>query len=115
MVVLEYRDKLKDRIKDLLEGNIELDEDRLSNEVAFFADKSSIDEEIVRLKSHIKQFKSILDEEDSIGRKLDFLIQELNREINTIGSKANDIVIAKYVVEVKAELEKIREQVQNIE
>ena len=72
MVVLEYRDKLKDRIKDLLEGNIELDEDRLSNEVAFFADKSSIDEEIVRLKSHIKQFKSILDEEDSIGRKLDF-------------------------------------------
>lgn len=115
MIVLEYRDKLRERIKDLLENNASLDEERLSNEVAFFADKSSIDEEIVRLKSHIKQFKSILDEEDPIGRKLDFLIQELNREINTIGSKANDIVISKCVVNLKAELEKIREQVQNIE
>ena len=115
MIVLEYRDKLRERIKDLLDNNASLDEERLSNEVAFFADKSSIDEEIVRLKSHIKQFKSILDEEDPIGRKLDFLIQELNREINTIGSKANDIIISKCVVNLKAELEKIREQVQNIE
>lgn len=115
MIVLEYKDKLRERIKDLLDNNASLDEERLSNEVAFFADKSSIDEEIVRLKSHIKQFKSILDEEDPIGRKLDFLIQELNREINTIGSKANDIIISKCVVNLKAELEKIREQVQNIE
>lgn len=114
-VVIEYRDKLKERINELLDINVHIDEDRLSNEVAIFADKSSIDEEIVRLKSHIKQFISILDEDDAIGRKLDFLIQEFNREINTIGSKANDIIISKYVVELKSELEKIREQVQNIE
>ena len=114
-VVMEHKEKLRERINELLDNSVAIDEDRLSNEVAFFADKSSIDEEIVRLKSHIKQFKSILDEEDSVGRKLDFLIQEFNREINTIGSKANDIIISKYVVELKAELEKIREQVQNIE
>lgn len=114
-VVIEYKEKLRERINNLLEDNIVLDEERLSNEIVFFADKSSIDEELVRLSSHIKQFKDILNEEDSIGRKLDFLIQELNREINTIGSKANDIVITKYVVELKAELEKVREQIQNIE
>lgn len=114
-VVLDYKLKLKERIKNLLEDNIVLDEDRFSNEVAFFADKSSIDEEIVRIYSHIKQFRSIMEEDDSVGRKLDFLIQEFNRETNTIGSKANDITISKYVVELKAELEKIREQIQNIE
>ena len=114
-LVIEYKDKLKDRIDELLDHNVSIDEERLSSEVAIFADKSSIDEEIVRLKSHIKQFISILEEEDSVGRKLDFLIQEFNREINTIGSKANDIIISKNVVELKAELEKIREQVQNIE
>ncbi len=114
-VVTEYREKLNDRISELLDSNITIDEERLSNEVAIFADKSSIDEEIVRLKSHINQFKNILDEDDTVGRKLDFLIQEFNREINTIGSKSNDITISKYVVELKAELEKIREQVQNIE
>lgn len=114
-VVTEYKEKLKDRIKDLLDNNISLDEDRINSEVAFFADKSSIDEEIVRLKSHIKQFNTILEENEPIGRKLDFLIQELNREINTIGSKANDVVISKFVVELKSELEKVREQVQNIE
>lgn len=114
-VVIEHRDKLRERIDELLDSNLAIDEERLSAEVAIFADKSSIDEELVRLKSHIKQFKSILDEDDAIGRKLDFLIQEFNREINTIGSKANDIIISKYVVELKAELEKIREQVQNIE
>lgn len=80
-----------------------------------FADRSNINEEIVRLRSHIKQFYSILDEEGSVGRKLDFLTQELNRETNTIGSKANDIQISQYVVEIKSEIEKIREQVQNIE
>lgn len=115
LVVEEHRDKLRERINELLENSVGIDEDRLSNEVAFLADKSSIDEEIVRLKSHIKQFRSILQENDSVGRKLDFLIQEFNREINTIGSKANDIVISNSVVELKAELEKIREQVQNIE
>lgn len=114
-VVQDYRDKLRERITSLLDDNIILDEERLTNEVVFFADKSSIDEELVRLGSHIKQFRSILDEDESIGRKLDFLIQEFNREINTIGSKANDITITKYVVELKAELEKIREQIQNIE
>lgn len=114
-VVLEYKDKLNDRIKELLDENISLDEEKLSNEVAFFADRSNIDEEIVRLKSHIKQFYSILEEEDSIGRKLDFLIQELNREVNTIGSKANDEDISRIIVELKSELEKIREQIQNIE
>lgn len=114
-VVIEYKEKLKERIQDLLDNNISLDEDKISSEVAFFADKSSIDEEIVRLKSHIKQFYNILGESDPIGRKLDFLIQELNREINTIGSKANDVIISKYVVELKSELEKVREQIQNIE
>lgn len=114
-VVLEYKEKLRDRINELLDNSLAIDEERLSTEVAIFADKSSIDEEIVRLESHIKQFKNILEEEDSVGRKLDFLIQEFNREINTIGSKANDIVISKHVVDLKAELEKIREQVQNIE
>lgn len=114
-VVIEYKDKLKERIIDLLDNNISLDEDKINSEIAFFADKSSIDEEIVRLKSHIKQFHNILEENDPIGRKLDFLIQELNREINTIGSKANDVIISKYVVELKSELEKIREQIQNIE
>lgn len=114
LVVIEYKDKLRDRIKELLDKNIVLDEERLSNEVAFFADKSSIDEELVRLKSHIIQFKKII-EEDIVGRKLDFLIQEFNREVNTIGSKANDIIISNQVVELKSELEKIREQIQNIE
>lgn len=115
LVVLEYKEKLQERIRTLIDDRTVLDEDKLNNEVVFFADKSSIDEEIVRLASHIKQFREILNEEDSIGRKLDFLIQELNREINTIGSKANDIIISKYVVELKAELEKVREQIQNIE
>lgn len=114
-IVLEYKSRLSQRIKELLDNNTLLDEDRLNNEVAFFADKSSIDEEIVRIKSHIIQFRSILDEENTVGRKLDFLIQELNREINTIGSKANDETITKQVIELKAELEKIREQIQNIE
>ena len=114
-VVVEYQEKLKERITDLIHNSISLDEDKINSEVAFFADKSSIDEEIVRLHSHIKQFYTILEEKEPIGRKLDFLIQELNREINTIGSKANDVVISKYVVELKSELEKIREQIQNIE
>ncbi|NLN14163.1 MAG: YicC family protein [Tissierellia bacterium] len=115
LVVEEYRDKLRERISELLDDSLEIDEDRLSIEVAIFADKCSIDEEIVRLRSHIKQFKSILEEDNPVGRKLDFLVQEFNREINTIGSKANDMEISKYVVDLKAEVEKIREQIQNIE
>ena len=114
-VVIEYKDKLTERIRELIDNNLSLDQDKINSEVAFIADKSSIDEEIVRLKSHIKQFYNILEENEPIGRKLDFLIQELNREINTIGSKANDVIISKYVVELKSELEKIREQIQNIE
>jgi len=115
LVVLEYKGKLRERIGELLDKDINIDEDRIASEVAIFADKSNINEEIVRLKSHVKQFLSILNEKDAIGRKLDFLIQEMNREINTIGSKANDMLIAQNVVEIKSELEKIREQVQNIE
>ncbi len=115
LVVLEYKGKLKERISELLDKDINIDEDRIASEVAIFADKSNINEEIVRLKSHVKQFLSILNEKDAIGRKLDFLIQEMNREINTIGSKANDMLISQNVVEIKSELEKIREQVQNIE
>lgn len=114
-VVIEYKKKLNDRISELVDNDTVLDKERLNNEVAFFADKASIDEELVRLKSHIKQLKLILEEEDSIGRKLDFLIQEFNREINTIGSKSGDVLITSYVVELKSEVEKIREQVQNIE
>ncbi len=114
-VVLEYKEKLNARIKELLDSTIVIDENRLATEVAFFADKSSIDEELVRFDSHIEQLKSTLNENDSIGRKLDFLLQEVNREVNTIGSKANHLVITNHVVKIKSELEKIREQVQNIE
>lgn len=115
LVVIEYKDKLKSRISDLLDSNINIDEEKLSHEVAYFADKSNINEEIIRLASHISQFRNILKEEDTVGRKLDFLIQEMNREINTIGSKANDIEISSAVVDIKSEIEKIREQVQNVE
>lgn len=114
-VVIEYKNKLNDRISELIDNDTILDKERLNNEVAFFADKASIDEEIVRLKSHIKQLELILEEDGSIGRKLDFLIQEFNREINTIGSKSSDVTITGYVVELKSEIEKIREQIQNIE
>lgn len=115
LVVLEYKNKLRERIKELLEGDFDIEEEKLSSEVAFFADKSDITEEITRLKSHIKQFLDSLELEGVVGRKLDFIIQEMNREVNTIGSKANDLHICNYVVDIKSELEKIREQVQNIE
>jgi uncharacterized protein (TIGR00255 family) len=114
-VVLEYKEKLKDRIHELLEDSVEVDENRLSMEIAVIADKCSITEEIVRLNSHVDQLKKTLQESHTVGRKLDFLIQEMNREINTIGSKSNDLEITNYVVDIKSELEKIREQVQNIE
>ncbi|SHJ12853.1 TIGR00255 family protein [Geosporobacter subterraneus DSM 17957] len=114
-VVLEYKEKLRERINELLEDSIQLDESRLNTEVVIYADKSSITEEIVRLNSHIYQLKKALKENQPVGRKLDFLIQEMNREVNTIGSKSNDLEIVNHVVELKSELEKIREQVQNIE
>lgn len=113
-VVEEYRQKLTDRIAVLL-GDVTVDETRLANEVAFFADRASIEEELVRLNSHFEQFEHALRLKEPIGRKLDFLIQEMNREINTIGSKANDLAISRSVVNGKSELEKVREQVQNIE
>ncbi len=115
-VVAEYQAKLSERLNNLLaDHNITVEPERLLQEVAIFADRTSITEEIVRLKSHIKQFKTIIASDQPIGRKLDFLIQEFNREANTIASKANDYTLAQIVVEIKAEIEKIREQIQNIE
>lgn len=110
----EYKTKLTDRISDLLEQQT-VDENRIAMEVALFADRCSIDEELVRLRSHFGQMRQILGMDQPVGRKLDFLVQEMNREINTIGSKANDLEITRLVVDVKSEIEKIREQVQNIE
>ena len=116
MVVEEYQNKLQERLTNLLaDNNIAVEPERLLQEVAIFADRTSITEEIVRLKSHIKQFKHIIASDQPVGRKLDFLIQEFNREANTIASKANDYTLAQIVVEIKAEIEKIREQIQNIE
>lgn len=113
-VVNTYKLKLEERISRLLE-EIPVDETRLAMEVALFADRVAIDEELTRLKSHVGQLKMILEEESSIGRKLDFLMQEMNREANTIASKAGDYTITSYAVELKSEIEKIREQIQNIE
>ncbi len=114
VVVEEYREKLRDRIAMLL-GDVKLDESRLAVEVAIFADKASIHEEIERIKSHINEFYSMLLSCVPVGRRLDFLVQELNREFNTIGSKANDSDIVANVIMAKAEIEKLREQIQNIE
>lgn len=114
-VVDEYREKLNNKISEILENPSIIDENRLAQEVAIFADKSSITEEIVRFRSHIEQLRKTVEKNDSIGRKIDFLIQEMNREVNTTGSKSSNINITNLVVEVKSELEKIREQIQNIE
>ena len=112
--VQEYRDRLSARMKEVLESTT-IDESRILTEAAIFADKVAVDEETVRLRSHFDQMDSMLKGGGAIGRKLDFLMQEMNREANTIGSKGNDIEQARNVVAIKAELEKIREQVQNIE
>lgn len=112
--VREYNEKLKQRMKELL-GDAAVDEQRLLNEAAIYADKIAVDEETVRLRSHISQLREFMNSSRPIGRKLDFLVQEINREANTIGSKAQDVDIAKKVIAIKAEVEKIREQVQNIE
>lgn len=115
LVVTEYQEKLETRVTELLADAALLDEAKFANEVAYFADRASIAEELTRLDSHLSQLKALLSGNDVVGRKLDFLMQELNREINTIGSKANDLLISRRVIDVKSELEKIREQVQNIE
>ncbi|MDO4573133.1 MAG: YicC/YloC family endoribonuclease [Clostridia bacterium] len=114
LVVTEYRQKLGERIESLLNG-VEVDRARLATEVALFADRASIDEEIVRLKSHAAQALLLFASDEPVGRKLDFIVQEMNREFNTIGSKANDAALTGLVLDGKAEIEKIREQIQNIE
>lgn len=114
-VVEEHRVKLRQRLSELKDHSLGLDEYKFGMEIALYADRSNIDEELIRLQSHLKQCKELLLADESIGRKLDFLIQEMNREVNTIGSKANHLPLVNRVVEMKAELEKIREQVANIE
>ena len=114
LVVDNYRHKLKERLRELLAGG-EVDETRLAMEVALLADRSNITEELVRLNSHLEQFKHLLASEEAVGRQLDFMVQEINRETNTIGSKANDYQISHLVISLKSEIEKIREQIQNIE
>ena len=113
-LVDEYVVKLETRIKELLKTDV-VDQTRLAQEVVIYSDKCSVEEEITRLKSHISQFLNLLNENIAIGKKLDFLIQEMNRETNTIGSKANNLEITNFVVDIKTELENIREQIQNIE
>ncbi|MEX2460923.1 MAG: YicC/YloC family endoribonuclease [Paenibacillaceae bacterium] len=113
-VIEQYRQKLKIRIQDAIDG-MPYDEQRLIQEVVLFADRTNVDEELTRLDSHFQQFNQLLQAGEPVGRKLDFLLQEMNREVNTIGSKANDSDLISNVVEMKAELEKMREQVQNIQ
>ncbi len=112
--VAEYREKLETRMKDVL-ADTTIDPQRILTEAAIYADRTAVDEETVRLRSHIQQMELMADSGKPVGRKLDFLIQEMNREANTIGSKANDMDLAQIVVDLKSEIEKIREQVQNIE
>ena len=112
--VAAYQERITNKIKDLL-GDNTVDEQRILTEVAIFADKVAVAEETVRLRSHIKQFAGLLESDEPVGRKLDFIVQEMNRETNTIGSKAQDIEIAHIVVDIKSEIEKIREQIQNME
>ena len=112
--VTDYRTRLENKLREVLE-NTNIDESRILTEAAIFADKVAVDEETVRLRSHLQQMNNMLDAGGAMGRKLDFLLQEMNRETNTIGSKCTDVRLARIVVEIKAELEKIREQTQNIE
>ena len=112
--VIDYRTRLENKLKEVL-ANTAIDESRILTEAAIFADKVAVDEETVRLRSHLEQMNQMLTNGGAIGRKLDFLLQEMNRETNTIGSKCSDVRLARIVVDIKAELEKIREQTQNIE
>ncbi len=110
----KYRERLYAKISELL-GSTSIDEQRILTEAAIFSEKTAVDEETVRLRSHLAQMETLLNEEGSVGRKLDFLVQEMNREVNTIGSKVQDVHITSVVVDMKSEIEKIREQIQNIE
>lgn len=112
--VRQYREKIEQKIRELI-GDLQVDEQRLLTETAIFADKVAVAEETVRLRSHMEQLHMLLESGQPVGRRLDFIVQEMNREANTIGSKAQDVEIARAVVEIKAEIEKIREQIQNIE
>ena len=113
-IVAEYRKKLEDKVHELL-ADAQVEESRLATEITIFADKICVDEELVRLRSHIKHTKAVLEEKDSVGRKLDFIAQEMNREANTILSKANDLEVSNRAIELKTGIEKVREQIQNIE
>ncbi len=113
-IIESYKNRLYSKIKETLDDK-NIDEQRILTEVAIFSDKIAVDEETVRLHSHISQFREMINSEEPVGRKLDFLVQELNREVNTIGSKAQDLSVTKTVVDLKSEIEKIREQIQNIE
>ncbi|MGN0326711.1 MAG: YicC/YloC family endoribonuclease [Lachnospiraceae bacterium] len=113
-IIKEYQERLKTKIQEML-ADVQIDENRLLTEVTIFADKVCVDEEMVRLRSHIETTKKTLQEGGSVGRKLDFIAQEMNREANTILSKANDLAISGYAIELKTEIEKVREQIQNIE
>ena len=113
-IVLEYRKKLEEKVHELL-SDAQIEESRLATEVTIFADKICVDEELVRLRSHIEHTKAVLQEKDSVGRKLDFIAQEMNREANTILSKTTDIEVSGHAIEQKTEIEKVREQIQNIE
>ncbi len=111
----KYQEKMLDRIESLLDESMEVDHDKIAHEIAIFADKTAIDEEIVRLNAHINQFEETMLSKEPIGRKLDFIIQEMNREVNTIGSKSPDFDISEKVIDMKSIIEKIREQIQNLE
>ncbi len=114
LVLEAYRRRLSERLAEMAEG-VEIDSSRLNQEVAYFADRSDITEEVVRIDSHLRQFGQMLKSDEPIGRKMEFLLQEIHREVNTVSAKANDVVISQKVVEIKGELERIREQIQNIE
>ena len=114
MIVEEYRKKLYDKMCEVL-NSTNIDEGRILMEAGIFSEKTAVDEETVRLRSHIAQFRTMLESGEPVGRKLDFLVQEMNRETNTIGSKVQDIEVTRIVVDQKSEIEKIREQIQNIE
>ena len=113
-IVEQYRKRIEERVRDIL-GTAPYDETRLLTETAVFSDRVNVNEEIVRLKSHISQFSEMLASDEPVGRKIDFLIQEMNRETNTIGSKSNDLEASKIIINIKAEIEKLREQIQNVE
>jgi len=114
VIIENYSDKLRQKINKLIKS-IEINDDRLIQEIALMADRSDITEELVRVDSHLEQFRNFMNQDDVIGRRLDFLLQEINREVNTMGAKAADSLVSQLAVEIKAELEKLREQIQNVE